>query len=238
MGASSSRNPLLLRNIFNQDVYNEFIKQKKQMRNKFKVEYQRRQEEVLHYFTSKSDQIADSNRRMVRKMEEINKLQHSHIKRNHILKLFADEMEHASKIDMSFFKTIEMGLDYEHQAQVNAALEQFMARAKNAKKSEQVAVKSIFKRKEALETKLFKMKYAKLLRIITDQSRHQSLNQERHPTSIYEENPVDPKIDIPANKYMFETTIKDTFNIDDSSSDEEDERRKFYTNKEMLQQCL
>ena len=48
-------------------------------------------------------------------------------------------------------------------------------------------------------------------------------------SSIYEENPIDPKVDIPANKYMFETTIKDTFNIDDSSSEDEEEKKQMLT---------
>ena len=43
-----------------------------------------------------------------------------------------------------------------------------MAKANMAKKSERFVVKQIFKRKEALENKLFKMKYAKLLKTLTD----------------------------------------------------------------------
>ena len=43
-----------------------------------------------------------------------------------------------------------------------------MAKANLAKKSEQIVMKQIFKRKEALESKLFKLKYAKLLRTISD----------------------------------------------------------------------
>ena len=82
------------------------------------------------------------------------------------------------------------------------------------------------------------MKYAKLLRTLTDQSKTQIQNHKRHPSSIYEENPVDPKVDIPANKYMFESTIKDAFNIDDSSSEDEDEKRQFFTKSEMLDQCM
>lgn len=99
-------------------------------------------------------------------------------------------------------------------------------------------VKQIFKRKEALENKLFKMKYSKLLRTLTDQSRTQIADQRRHPSSIYEENPVDPKVDIPANKYMFDVTIKDAFEIYDSSSDEEEEKKNFYTKSEMFDQCM
>ena len=44
--ASASRSPLLLRNTFNLDVYNEFVRRKKEMRNQFKLEYEARQQEV------------------------------------------------------------------------------------------------------------------------------------------------------------------------------------------------
>ena len=91
-------------------------------------------------------------------------------KRNQILKLLADEIENAGKMDTSFFSAMEMDLDKDHQAQVNAALEQFLAKASLAKKSEQRVVKQIYRRKEALENKLFKMKYAKLLKTMSDAS--------------------------------------------------------------------
>ena len=45
-------------------------------------------------------------------------------------------------------------------------------------------------------------------------------------SSIYEENPSDPKTDIPANRFMFDTVIRDAFEIYDSS-DEEDEQKDF-----------
>ena len=59
-------------------------------------------------------------------------------------------------------------------------------------------------------------------------------DQKRHPSSIYEENPVDPKVDIPANKVMFNTTIKDAFDIDDSSSEDEEEKKQMFNKREML----
>ena len=59
----------------------------------------------------------------------------SSVKRNKLLKLFQDEMNNAAKVDLSFFKAMEIELDQNHQAEVNAALEQFMAKAKLAKKS-------------------------------------------------------------------------------------------------------
>ena len=84
-------------------------------------------------------------------------------------------------------------------------------------------IKQIFKRKEALESKLFKMKYAKLLKTLADQSYHKiNQAQKSKVSSIYIENPRDPKVGIPANTYMFENVIKDAFNLDDSSSEEEE----------------
>ena len=62
------------------------------------------------------------------------------MKRNKLLKLFQDEMNNAAKVDLSFFKAMEIELDSNHQAEVNAALEQFMAKAKLAKKSQQLVM--------------------------------------------------------------------------------------------------
>lgn len=122
----------------------------------------------MKFFSKKSEDGKDANWRILRKIDKIKQMNKSSVKRNHILKLLADEIDCAAKVDSSFFKAMEMELDTDHQAQVNAALEQFMAKANMAKRSEQIVVKQIFKRKEALETKLFKMKYAKLLRTLTD----------------------------------------------------------------------
>ena len=52
-GSSASKNPLLLRNCFSIDVYNEFLKRKKAMRELFKTEYTMRDEEVISYLTAK-----------------------------------------------------------------------------------------------------------------------------------------------------------------------------------------
>ena len=49
-------------------------------------------------------------------------------------------MSNAAKVDLSFFKAMEIELDSNHQAEVNAALEQFMAKAKLAKKSQQLVM--------------------------------------------------------------------------------------------------
>ena len=53
---------------------------------------------------------------------------------------------------------------------MNAALEAFVAKSNLAKKSERLQVAKVFKRKEALENKLFKIKYSKLLKNLSDNS--------------------------------------------------------------------
>lgn len=136
MGASSSRNPLLLRNTFNIEIYNQFVQQKRELRNKFKQEYKQRQDEVMKFINTQSNDTKDANWRFVRKIRKINDMRNSSVKRNHLLKMLSEEVESAGKIDLSFFKAMEMNLDTEHQAQVNAALEQFTAKATIAKKSE------------------------------------------------------------------------------------------------------
>ena len=136
MGASSSRNPLLLRNTFNIEIYNQFVQQKRELRNKFKQEYKQRQDEVMKFINSQSEHTKDANWRFVRRIRKINDMANSSVKRNHLLKMLTEEVESAGKIDLSFFKAMEMNLDTEHQAQVNAAMEQFTAKATIAKKSE------------------------------------------------------------------------------------------------------
>ena len=96
----------------------------------------------------------------------------------------------ADKITTNFFKTMEMDLKIEHQAQVNAALDQMLARANIVKKHEKKLIESIFKRKEALETMLFKMKYEKLLKTLASGNQIMAIKKAaRQPSSIYVENP-------------------------------------------------
>lgn len=70
------------------------------------------------------------------------------------------------------------------------------------------------------------MKYSKLLRAISDSNRVLTTSGgfSEKLSSIYEENPSDPKTDIPANKFMFENVIKDAFEIHDSSDDDDDKK--------------
>ena len=126
----------MLRNTFNIEVYNEFLKQKRDMRNKFKQEYQKREEEVLKYILSRGSSGQDVNKRIRSKLGKIAEMKESSGKRTQLLKLLSDEIENAGKMDTSYFSVMEMDLDTDHQAQVNAALEQFMAKANLAKKSE------------------------------------------------------------------------------------------------------
>ena len=56
-------------------------------------------------------------------------------------------------------------------------------------------------------------------------------------SSIYEENPSDPKTDIPANRFMFDTVIRDAFEIYDSS-DEEEDKKDFLSQSEWYERVL
>lgn len=117
-------------------------------------------------------------------------------------------------------------------------MDQLLAKTNMAKKNEKRLLKQIWKRKEALETMLFKMKYDKLLKTLAGGNYMISqMRKEKGPSSIYIENPQDPKVDIPSNIFMFNNIIKDTFEVEDSSTDEEDERQ-FMTGKEWLDICL
>jgi len=84
------------------------------------------------------------------------------------------------------------------------------------------------------------MKYAKLLKNLSgsNSSLLNSKSKETAPSSIYVENPLDPKIGIPANTFAFDYIIHDAFNIDDSSSDEEPSNEGVLTEKEWLKKCL
>ena len=102
-----------------------------------------------------------------------------------------------------------------------------MAKARLAKKSQKMVVQEIYRRKDALENKLFQMKYTKLLRAISSSNRMLNAGSGTFAgkvSSIYEENPSDPKTEIPANKFMFENIIKDAFEIQDSSESGEEEK--------------
>ena len=57
MGAAASRNPLLLRNTFNIEIYNEFLKQKRDMRSDFKKEYKLREEEVMKFIDKETNDM-------------------------------------------------------------------------------------------------------------------------------------------------------------------------------------
>ena len=90
----------------------------------------------MKFINSNENKGADMNWRVAKKVDKIKEMMGSSVKRNHILKVLDDESQFAGKIDVSFFKVLELDLNSEHQAQVNAALEQFMAKANLAKKSE------------------------------------------------------------------------------------------------------
>ena len=96
------------------------------------------------------------------------------------------------------------------------------------------------RRKDALESKLFQMKYSKLLRAISDSTRMASSTRggfAEKISSIYEENPSDPKTEIPANKFMFENIIKDAFDVHDSS-DEEEDKKDFMSQNDWLRKVM
>lgn len=63
-GSSASKNPLLLRNCFNIDVYNEFVKRKIEMREQFKSEYEVRDTEVMTYLTGRMTEGRNIARRI------------------------------------------------------------------------------------------------------------------------------------------------------------------------------
>lgn len=115
--------------------------QKREIRDEFKVQYKAREAEIKKFINSNENKGKDNNWRVSRKVDEIKDMTGSGVKRNHILKVLDDESQFAGKIDVSFFKVMELNLNSDHQAQVNAALEQFMAKANLAKKSEQLKIK-------------------------------------------------------------------------------------------------
>ena len=83
------------------------------------------------------------------------------------------------------------------------------------------------KRRQALEAKLFKMKYARLLKLIAQTSKFMSVQTQNRPSSIYQEVPWDPQTSIPQNKYLLDHVIRDAIDPEDSSdSNEEVDRSK------------
>mmetsp|Transcript_2166 Transcript_2166/g.3001 ORF Transcript_2166/g.3001 Transcript_2166/m.3001 type:complete len:130 (+) Transcript_2166:284-673(+) len=110
-GASSSKNPLLLRNCFNLDVYTQFVKRKREMRNQFKTEYLTRDQEVMGYLSNKMAEGKEISERIQKRLDKIKNEATSQTKRNKLLRLFRDEMKNAAQVDLSFFKAMEIDLD-------------------------------------------------------------------------------------------------------------------------------
>ena len=94
-GSSQSKNPLLLRNCFNIDVYTEFVKRKKVMREQFKTEYVMRDEEVMAYLQDKKTEGRDVAMRIQNSLNNIQGEISSTTKRNKLISLFKNEMQNA-----------------------------------------------------------------------------------------------------------------------------------------------
>lgn len=88
VGSSLSKHPLLLRNCFNIDVYNEFIRQKKEMRNQFKTEYATREHELIDYLETKMSEGRQVAERIKIALENIKRVPSSHLRRDKVIKLF------------------------------------------------------------------------------------------------------------------------------------------------------
>ena len=95
-------------------MYTQFVKRKKEMRDQFKTEYQARDEEVMGYLQNKMSEGREIAERIGSRLEKI-KLEPTSIgKRNKLLHLFNEEMQNAAKVDLSFFKAMEIDLDQNH----------------------------------------------------------------------------------------------------------------------------
>ena len=111
-----------------------------------------------------------------------------------------------------------------------------------ARKTEAHKVQKLIARKNNLEARLEHLKYHKLMKTISANSKL-SITQKgeftKKPTSIYEENPTDPKMSIRSNLYFYDNLIKDAFNVSDSSDSEEDIKETgLNTNKKAYEKAL
>ena len=87
-------------------------------------------------------------------------------RRNKILSLLDREAAMGAKIDQDFFGNLEDKFEEDHMDQIRVAIEIFMATQNQTKKAKEKTINSMMKRRQALEAKLFKMKYARLLKLI------------------------------------------------------------------------
>ena len=115
----------------------------------------------------------------------------------------------------------------------------FLGKVNLAKKHEQHKVETLLRRKENLESKLEQLKYHKLLKTISANCKLSLKKNEftREPTSIYQENPQDPKMSIRSNVYFYENLIKDQFSISDSS-DSDEELNQYMNNRTACEHAL
>ena len=93
-----------------------------------------------------------------------------------------------------------------------------------AEKTKHSQIENLFKRREALEAKLFRLKYAKLMKLLSSASAMSAMKKDytMKMSSIYEENPQDHSLRIKANRDLFENVVKEAFNVYDSSDSEEE----------------
>ena len=87
----------------------------------------------------------------------------------------------------------------------------FIGKVNLAKKNEQHKVSELLLRKKNLEMKLEQLKYHKLLKTISANCKLSLTRNEftKKPSSIYEENPQDPKMGIRSNVYFYDSLIRD-----------------------------
>ena len=137
---------------------------------------------------------------------------------------------------MSYFKTLEFSFDKATEMQIDQAKRMFMTKVNQAKREEHHKVQELLKRKEKLEGKLEALKYHKLLKQISGTCKSSMHQHEftKKPTSIYEENPADPKMGIPSNVYFYDNLIKEQFTVSDSSDSEEDLTENKYKRSRMF----
>lgn len=122
---------------------------------------------MMQLFNKQKLEGKDIDFRVTRRLNDIKNLHSSGKKKDMLIELFQEQGMKIEKLNTNFFKTMEMDLKVEHQAQVNAALEQMLATVNIQKKHEKRLIQQIWKRKEALETMLFKMKYDKLIKTLS-----------------------------------------------------------------------
>ena len=138
------------------------------------------------------------------------------------LQNFFTKLEEESKEEIGMKKRLQMLLKFQEENFSGGGKKKQLG----ARKQSYSEFNHFLKRKNIMEAKVFKKRYERVDKYISGIPKPiGGINKEYRP-SIYNDEVVDPKVDIPSNKAIFNNVIK-TKKSEDQDDDEEDDKKVF-----------